>query len=105
MPRKLERVQNYPKPVKLATLFRANPVIILLQISSLTFNNLHYIVLGLWKVARPAQVKEKNRNFGIVIGLFVSYLFSDDDVCSGLKPTKYSNSSIKISHVLVSPSP
>jgi hypothetical protein len=23
-------------------------------------NNLHYIVLALWKAARPAQLKEKN---------------------------------------------
>jgi hypothetical protein len=36
-----------------------NPVIILLQVNSLTLNNLHYILLGLWKAAKPAQVKEK----------------------------------------------
>jgi hypothetical protein len=29
------------------------------SVSNLTLNNLHYIVLGLWKAARPAQVKEK----------------------------------------------
>jgi hypothetical protein len=55
--------------------FRANLVIILLQVSSLTWNNLHYIVLGLRKAARPAQEKKENRNFGIAIRLFVSYLF------------------------------
>ena len=44
MPKNLEKVQIYPKPVKWATLFRANPVIILLQVNSLTLNNLHYIV-------------------------------------------------------------
>jgi hypothetical protein len=59
MPNNLEKVQIYPKPVKWATLFRANPFIILLQVKSLTLNNLHYIVLALWKTARPAQVKEK----------------------------------------------
>ena len=37
-------VLNYPQSVKWATLFRANPVIILLQVSSLTLNNLHYIL-------------------------------------------------------------
>jgi hypothetical protein len=58
MPLKIE-VQIYPKPVKWATLFRANPIIILLQVDSLTLNNLHYIVLALWKAARSAQVKEK----------------------------------------------
>ncbi len=55
----LKKVQNYPQPVKWATLFRANPVIILLQVSSLTLNNLHYIVLALCKAAKTAQVKEK----------------------------------------------
>jgi hypothetical protein len=59
MPENLEKVQIYPKPVQWATLFRANPVIILLQINSLTLNNLYHIVLALWKAARPAQVKEK----------------------------------------------
>jgi hypothetical protein len=59
MPKNLEKVQIYPKPVKWATLFRANPVIILLQVNSLTLKNLHYIVLALWKATRPAQVKEK----------------------------------------------
>jgi hypothetical protein len=34
-------------------------VILLLQVSSLTLNNLHYIVSDLWKAARPAQVTEK----------------------------------------------
>ena len=31
-----------------------------LVLSSLTLNNLHYIVLGLWKAARLAQVKGKS---------------------------------------------
>ena len=44
MPMNLEKVQNYPQLVKWATLFRANPVIILLQVRSLTLNNLHYIL-------------------------------------------------------------
>ena len=80
-----------PLEIKLSPqepLFKANPVIILLQVSkdcfistdtislhtkalvcccigtyetvfSLTLNNLHYIVLSLRKAARPAQVKEK----------------------------------------------
>jgi hypothetical protein len=39
--------------------FRANPDIILLQVNSLTLNNLHYIVLALCKAAKTAQVKEK----------------------------------------------
>ena len=59
IPWNLEKVQNYPKSVKRATLFRANPVILLLQVSSLTLNNLHYILSELKKAARPAQVKEK----------------------------------------------
>jgi hypothetical protein len=59
MPKNLEKVQIYHKPLKWATLFRANPFIILLQVNSLALNNLHYIALALWKTARPAQVKEK----------------------------------------------
>jgi hypothetical protein len=59
MPKNLEKVQIYPKPVKWATLFRANPVIILLQVNSLTLTNHHYIVLALCKAAKTAQVKEK----------------------------------------------
>ena len=59
MPKNLEKVQIYPKPVKWATLFRANPFIILLQVNSLILNNLHYIVLALWKTARSAKVKNK----------------------------------------------
>ena len=55
MPKNLEKVQIYPRPLKWATLFMENP----LQINSLTLTNLHYIVLALWKTARPAQVKEK----------------------------------------------
>ena len=45
--------------MKWATLFRTNPVIILLQVSSLTLNNLHFILSELKKPARPAQAKEK----------------------------------------------
>ena len=45
--------------VKWAIFFRANPDIILLQVNSLTLNNLHYIVLALCKAAKTAQVKEK----------------------------------------------
>jgi hypothetical protein len=59
MPKNLDKVQIYLKPVKWATLFRANPVIILLQVNSLTWNNLHYIVLAFCKAAKTAQVKEK----------------------------------------------
>jgi hypothetical protein len=59
MPKNLEKVQIYPKPVKWTTFFRANPVIILLQVNSLTLNKLHYIVLALCKAAKTAQVKEK----------------------------------------------
>jgi hypothetical protein len=59
MPKNLEKVQIYPKPVKWAALFRANLVITLLQVNSLTLNNLHYIVLALCKAAKTAQVKEK----------------------------------------------
>jgi hypothetical protein len=46
-PRNLEKVQNYPQPVKRAILFRANPVILLLQVSSLILKNLHYILSDL----------------------------------------------------------
>ena len=42
--------------------FRANPVIILLQVKNLTLNNLHYTVLALCKAAKTAQVKEKIEN-------------------------------------------
>ena len=59
MPSNLEKVQNYPQPVEWATIFRANPVILLPQVSSLTLNNLHYILSDVWKAARSAQVKEK----------------------------------------------
>jgi hypothetical protein len=67
MPRNLKKVQNYPQPVKLATLFRAKPVILLLHVSSLTLNNLHYILSELKKAAKSAQVKEKNRNIFVII--------------------------------------
>ena len=58
-PETLRRLLNYPQAVKWATLFMANPVILLLQISSLTLKNLHYILSDLWKAARSAQVKGK----------------------------------------------
>jgi hypothetical protein len=45
--------------VKWATLFRANPVILLLQVNSLTLNNPQYILSHLWKASRSAQMKEK----------------------------------------------
>ena len=61
MPKNLKNVQIYP-----------NRVITLLAV---TLHNLPYIVLALRKAARPAQIKEKNRNFGAVIRLFISYLF------------------------------
>ena len=35
------------------------PIILRLQVSSLTFSNLHYIVSDLWKADTPAQVKEE----------------------------------------------
>jgi hypothetical protein len=57
MLRNLEKLQNYPQPVKWTRLFRANPVIILLQVSSLSLNNLHYILSELKKAARPDQSK------------------------------------------------
>ena len=47
MPRNLEKVQNYPQLVKWATIFRANRVILLLQVSSLPLNNLCYILSDL----------------------------------------------------------
>ena len=68
MPKNLKKVQIYP-----------NLLITLLELNSLTLNNLHYIMLALCKAARPAQIKEKNRNFGAVIRLFVSYLFGIKD--------------------------
>ena len=46
-----KKVQIYP-----------NPVITILEINSLTFHNLHHIVLALCKVARPAQIKERIKN-------------------------------------------
>jgi len=48
MPKNLKKVQTYP-----------NPVITLLEVNSLTLHTLHYILLALWKAARPAQIKEK----------------------------------------------
>ena len=48
MPKNLKKVLNYP-----------NSVITLLEVNSLTLHNLHYILLALWKAARPAQIKEK----------------------------------------------
>jgi hypothetical protein len=71
MPKNLEKLQIYPKPVKWATLFRANPVIILLQVNSLTLNNLHYILLALWKHCQPSPSKRENKNLGTVKMIFV----------------------------------
>jgi hypothetical protein len=48
MPKNLKKVQIYP-----------NLVITLLEVNSLTLQNLHYIVLALCKATRPAQMKEK----------------------------------------------
>ena len=48
MPKNLKKVQTYP-----------NLVITLLEVNSLTLHNLHYIVLGLCKAARPAQIKKR----------------------------------------------
>ena len=39
-------------------------------------SNLHYIVSDLWKAARPAQIIEKKRDFGIVKRIFVYYIFA-----------------------------
>jgi hypothetical protein len=71
MPKNLEKVQIYPKPVKWATLFRANPVIVLLQVNSLTLNNLHYILLALWKDCQTSPSKRENQNLGTVKMIFV----------------------------------
>ena len=76
MPNNLEKVHNYHQPVKRATLFRSNLFILLLQVPSLILNNLHYIVSDLWKAARPAQIIEKKRYFGIVKRIFVYYIFA-----------------------------
>ena len=59
MPRNLEKFQKYTQSVEWPILFRANPVILLLQVSSVTLNNLHYIEYDSWKAARPAQVIKK----------------------------------------------
>ena len=56
---KFSRYSFYPKPVKWSILFRTTPVIIILQVNSLTLNNLHYIVPALCKAAKTAQVKDK----------------------------------------------
>ena len=64
MPKNLKKVPIYP-----------NIVITLLEVNSLILHSLHYIVLALCKAARPAQIKEKNQNFGAITRLFVSYLF------------------------------
>ena len=71
----LEKVQIYPKSVKWTTLFRTNPVIILLHVNRLTLNNLHYIVLDLWKDCQTSQIKKENQNFGTVKRIFVQHVF------------------------------
>ena len=71
----LQFSQIYPKPVKWATHFRANPVIILLQVNSLTLNNLHYILLALWKDCQTSPSKRKNQTQGTVKRIFVQYIF------------------------------
>ena len=63
MPKNLGKIQFYPKPVKWTTLFRANPVIILLQVNSLTLNNLHYIVLDLWKDCQTTSPSKRKSEF------------------------------------------
>ena len=65
MPKNLENVQIYPEPAKWATFYGPNQVMILMQVNSLTLNNLHYIVLALCKAARPAQIKEKFEILGL----------------------------------------
>ena len=53
------KVKNNHQQVKWATLFRANPDILIMQVRCLFLNNLHYIVSDLWKAAKPAQIKEQ----------------------------------------------
>ena len=61
IPWNLEKVQNYPKSVKRATLFRENPVILLQQVSGGTLNNLRYILSDLQKAVISTQIKEKSK--------------------------------------------
>ena len=74
MPRNLEKVQNYPQTVKWATLFRTKPVILLLQVSSLT--SLYFV----WFVENGQinQSKGENLHFGIVIRVFVCFVFAHE---------------------------
>ena len=55
MPKNLEKVQIYPKPVKWATLFRANPVIILLH--------MHYLFYCQWTILLLIQWTEHTSNW------------------------------------------
>ena len=71
----LGKVQNCPQPVKWANLFRANPVILLLQVSSLTFNSLYYILSDLWKSCQISPSEREKRNFGMVMRIFVCFIF------------------------------
>ena len=48
MLRNHEKAHNYPQPVKFATLCRANLIILVLQVSSLSLNNFYYIVSDLF---------------------------------------------------------
>jgi hypothetical protein len=60
--------------IKWATLFKANPVIILLQVNK-TLNNLHYIVLDLWKDFQTSPSNRENQNFGTVKRIFVGTIW------------------------------
>ena len=51
-------VPSMPKNLKKVQICH-NLFITLLEVNSLTLHNLHYIVLALYKAARPAQIKEK----------------------------------------------
>jgi hypothetical protein len=55
LPQGVPSMPKNPKKVKIYP----NPVITLLEVNSLTLNNLHYIMLALCKAARPAKMKEK----------------------------------------------
>ena len=59
MCRNLEKVYNYHQFLKLATLFRANPVILLLQKVVWFWTTFIIFFSDLQKAARTAQVKEK----------------------------------------------
>ena len=69
--RTLQRFRSTPSQWNGPLFLGQTPFIILLQVNSLTLNNLHYILLALWKHCQTSPSKRENQNLGTVKMIFV----------------------------------